>query len=110
MPFVGSLCANVQDILFTATIQMDFEQNYCRPSLVDFGMKSPGKAESYTCGRLSMITNPIMKWFVSAWDNDVVRVVEREIEWVMASYVHDKFDCENFRPGKKQFFWKASLL
>ncbi|XP_003424305.2 uncharacterized protein LOC100679481 isoform X1 [Nasonia vitripennis] len=102
MPFVGSLCANVQDILFTATIKMDFGQEYCRPSLVDFGTKSPGKAESYTCGSLSMFTNPIMKWFVSAWDTDVVQVVEREIEWMMAAYIHDKFDCENFRLGKKQ--------
>ena len=79
---------------------MDFSRPYCRPSLRAFAVTDSGKAKSYTCGRLSFLTNPVMQWFVNAWDGKIVESVAKSVEWALAVYVHDKFDCENFRQTK----------
>lgn len=98
VPVMGSLCADVSDVLFSATVAMDFSQQYCRANLKNFTLTSKGTSETYACGSLSFISNPIMQWFVNVWDSEILVAIKNEIQWTMSVYVRDQFDCENFRP------------
>ncbi|KAJ8678945.1 hypothetical protein QAD02_014732 [Eretmocerus hayati] len=101
IPLGSSLCADVQDLMFTATVVMDFKGKYCKAKLLDLKLFNPGYSHSYVCNQSSFLANPIIQSFIKAWSEETIESIRNQIIRVLAISIPDSFDCEAFRSSFK---------
>ena len=89
------MTTTITNLEFVATVLMDFSENVCRTSFINFDIANKGTVVRNDVS----IGKNILELFASAWHNDIYLAVATNIANTMAAYLtRGYFDCENHRP------------
>lgn len=89
----SSLCADVNEFLFTTKISMENQEEKCQTSMDKF-KAYPGTLKIKYCDDSELVSAMVEEWFISSWNDIVVPDIEKKLETMLRNYLHNQFDCK----------------